>query len=200
MVLKLLNREKVAMTISNIFNPYYLSVPFFLFVAIATSDNLIMALVYWLVSAAFFSFLPAWDIGRRISRGSVSDPHIDRREDRIRPFMFSLFSAVAGLAAIYLVGAPVEMRAISWSVVILGVFITLITVFWKVSLHAAGITATTFILTALYGPVVLPVFICIPVVLWARYVLNKHTPAQLLAGSAIAITVSAGVFWHFGLL
>ncbi|MCL6473271.1 MAG: hypothetical protein K6T91_10770 [Firmicutes bacterium] len=195
-----MSREKVAKTISNIFNPYYLSAPFFLFVAITTTDNLMMALAYWLVSAVFFSFLPVWDIGRRVSKGLVTDPHINRREDRIRPFLFSLFCAVAGLVAVYLIGAPVEMRAISWSVVIMGVLITLITIFWKVSLHAAGITATAFILTVLYGLVALPVVVCVPVVFWARYVLNKHTPAQLGVGSVIAVTVSAGVFWYFGLL
>ncbi len=195
-----MSREKVAERVSDIFNPYYLSAPFFLLVVIVSAKSLMTGIVYCVVLVLFFSALPVWDINRRIRRGSVSNPHIDRREDRIKPFLFSLTCAVAGLAAVYLAGAPAVMKAVSWSVVVTGAIVTATTAVWKVSLHAAGISAIAFILVALFGWFALPVVLCIPLVYWARFTLNKHTPAQLLVGSILAIGVTAGIFRWFGLV
>lgn len=195
-----MSREKVAERVSDIFNPYYLSAPFFLLVVIVSAKSLMTGIVYCVVLVLFFSALPVWDINRRIRRGSVSNPHIDRREDRIKPFLFSLTCAVAGLAAVYLAGAPAVIKAVSWSVVVTGAIVTATTAVWKVSLHAAGISAIAFILVALFGWFALPVVLCIPLVYWARLTLNKHTPTQLLVGSILAVGVTAGVFRWFGLV
>lgn len=195
-----MSREKVAERVSDIFNPYYSSAPFFLLVVIASAKSLTAGIAYGVVLVLFFSALPVWDINRRIRRGSVSDPHIDRREDRIKPFLFSLTCAVAGLAAVYLVGAPAVIKAVSWSVVVTGAIVTATTAVWKVSLHTAGISAIAFILVVLFGWFALPVILCIPLVYWARFTLNKHTPAQLLVGSILAVGVTALVFRWFGLI
>lgn len=200
MALRLLNREKLATKISDIFNPYYSSAPFFLLVAVGSSNEPSIILSSWLVLVLFFSALPMWDINLRIKKGIVGDVHISKREDRIRPFIFSLSCAVLGLATVYIIGAPQAIKALSWSVVVTGAAITIVTVFWKVSLHAAGISSIATILLILYGYLALPVLALVPAVLWARLVLKKHTPTQLAAGSLIAISVALGVFWSFGLV
>ncbi len=188
------------MRVSDILNPYYSSAPFFLLIVIASAKSLMAGIIYYAVLVLFFSMLPMWDINRRIKQGSVSDAHIDRREDRIKPFLFSLACAVAGLAAVYIVGAPAAIKAVSWSVVIIGAIVTITTAVWKVSLHAAGISAIALILVVLFGWVALPVVFFVPLVYWARLTLNKHTPTQLLAGSLIAVGVTAGIFRWFGLI
>ncbi len=195
-----MNREKVANRISDIFNPYYVSAPFFLLVAIASSRSLTTALFYWLVTALFFSVLPLWDINRRIRLKMVSDAHISRREDRIKPFLFSLVCAALGVIAVHVIGAPPAVKAVSWMVVITGAVITATTVFWKISLHAAGATATATALIVLFGAIAAPACLFIPVVFWARLTLKKHTPAQLLTGSLAAAAIAILVFWDFGLV
>lgn len=194
-----MNRERVANRISDIFNPYYLSAPFLLLVAIGSSRSLAEAFLYWLATALFFSVLPLWDINRRIRLKIVSDAHISKREDRIKPFLFSLACAALGLVAVYLVGAPAAIKAVSWIVVLTGAVITATTVFWKISLHAAGATATAVALIVLFGTIAIPAVLFIPVVFWARLTLNKHTPAQLVAGSFLAAAIAVFVFWTFGL-
>lgn len=195
-----MSREKVANKISDIFNPYYSSAPFFLLVALAATNNLTQGLILWLPLALFFSALPMWDIKRRIRRGLVKDAHISRREDRIKPFLFSLGCAVLGLVAVYALSAPPTVKAVAWAVVINGAFITAITAVWKVSLHAAGITSISLILVYVCGLLAAPVALFIPVVFWARLILKKHTLAQLIVGTALSAAIVTAVFWRFDLL
>lgn len=197
---QLLDKNRVAERISDIFNPYYSAVPFFIMVAIASTRTVSRAILYWLIMALFFSVLPIWDIRRRINSRSVSDAHIDRREDRIKPLLFALSSALGGLLAIYLVSAPALIRAVCWSVVITGIVITAITLRWKISLHTAGITSISLALVLIYGWQATPIFIFLPVVIWARLVLKRHTVAQVLAGMAVSVIVVLGFFSFYGLL
>jgi hypothetical protein len=190
----------VANKVSDLFNPYYSSSPFFLLVAIGSSKGIGAAIVYWLVLTLFFSALPMWDINRRIRLGLVRDAHISRREDRIKPFIFSLSCAVLGLIAVYAVGTPEAIKAISWTVVLTGAAITIITAFWKISLHAAGVTSISLALIFLYGTIAIPTILLVPLVLWARLTLKKHTPAQLALGTLLSATIVSATFIHFDLL
>jgi len=195
-----LSRERLAERVSDIFNPYYSAAPFFLLVAASSSYSLAAIFINWLVVVLFFSALPIWDINRRIKKGIVGDAHISKREDRIKPFIFSLGCAAMGLVAVYLIDASLSVKALSWSVVVTGAIITAVTTFWKISLHAAGISSMATVLLILYGYFALPVVALVPLVFWARLVLKKHTPAQLAAGSLLAVSVALGVFWSFGLV
>lgn len=199
-MLRFLSREKLAERVSDLFNPYYSAIPFFLLVAISFSHSLVTTFINWLVMALFFSALPMWDINRRIKKGIVGDVHISKREDRIKPFLFSLSCAAMGLLAVYMIGASPGIKALSWSVVITGAAVTAITTSWKVSLHAAGISSMATVLLIIYGYLALPAVALVPVVFWARLVLKKHTPAQLAAGSLLAVSVASGIFWSFGLV
>ena len=195
-----MNREKVANRISDIFNPYYSSAPFFWLAAASAAVDGITFLLNASILTAFFSVLPLWDIRRRIRKGQVRDAHISSREDRLKPFLFSLASAVAGLAALYFAGAPDVVLAVAWTVVALGATITTVTTVWKISLHAAGITSIAVMLYFIFGAAAAPVALLVPVVGWARLTLRKHTSAQLAAGIFVAIALTVAVFALFGLL
>lgn len=195
-----LNREKLAKTLSDIFNPYYASAPFFIIVVVGSSPDLTAGIAYLFITVLFFSVLPVWDIQRRIRLGLVADAHISRREDRIKPFLFSLSCAVAGLALIYATGAPAQIQAVSWTVVLTGAIITAITAFWKISLHAAAISSIVVALVALFGPYMLLTSVLVPVIAWARLTLKKHSVAQILAGISTAVVIAVAVFTNFGLI
>lgn len=195
-----MSRERLANRVSDLFNPYYSSSPFFLLVALGSSRHAATVLFYWLVLTLFFSALPMWDIRRRIRLGLVGDAHISNREDRIKPFLFALGSAALGLATVYAVNAPDTIRAISWIVVLTGAVITGVTAFWKISLHAAGIASIILVLVMLYGAIAIPTILLLPLVVWARLTLQKHTPAQLAAGILASSAIVLLVFGYFDLL
>jgi hypothetical protein len=195
-----LNRENLANKVSDVFNPLYVSTVFLFIVSVHTAQTTAEALRLWAITSFFFSFLPLMDLNRRIKKGQVSDAHITDRGDRVIPFLVSLFSAVAGLTAVYVLDMPAAIKAVSLSVVLAGALITTITTIWKISLHAAAISAIVTVFVILFGLVALPTVLFIPLVFWARIALGKHTIAQLFAGSAAAIAVTLAVFNVFELI
>lgn len=60
----------------------------------------------------------------------------------------------------------------------------------KISSHSAGLTGPFTAVFFVLGFFALPLFILLPVVIWARLKLNAHTFTQLIAGSIVGIIVT----------
>jgi hypothetical protein len=195
-----LDKEKLAAKVSDIFNPLYISFVFFLIVSLHVSSSLLEAAKYWLVTGFFFCVLPLGDVFLRIKKGITKDIHIDERKDRIIPFLITLTSSIAGLFAVSFLGFPKEIQAVSWAIVLTGAIITVITLFWKISLHAAGISAIITALIVFLGSPAVILALFVPVVFWARLTLRKHDIWQLLAGSGLSVFIMLFVLNWFGIL
>src|SRR5258708_411972 len=65
------------------------------------------------------------------------------------------------------------------------VVVGVITRFWKISFHASLITGTVILTNFLFNWSLPFLYLLIPVVLWARFVLKHHNLNQLLAGSLV---------------
>ena len=65
-----------------------------------------------------------------------------------------------------------------------------ITWWWKISIHAATLGGVLTMLTALYGIIVLPIFVLLLLVSWSRIVLHRHTLAQVVGGSLMGIILT----------
>jgi membrane-associated phospholipid phosphatase len=63
--------------------------------------------------------------------------------------------------------------------------VQIITMYWKISTHALGITAPLVASLYLFGREPLPFFVLIPIVCWARVYLKAHTILQVIAGTAL---------------
>lgn len=194
------DREWLANHISDIFNPFYLNMPLVLLVALTRSANQVKALGLALIIILSSSVLPMLEIGRRIRKGDASDPHLSRREERIKPLVFGLISTLGGLALIYFLKAPPVLLAMMVAGLLSGMVLVGITSFWKISLHSAGVSGAATALSILYGAFGFPLWVLVLMVWWARLALKKHTIAQVLAGSAVSITMTASVFYRFGLV
>jgi hypothetical protein len=195
-----LDKEKLAAKVSDIFNPLYISFVFFLIVSLHVSSSLLEAAKYWLVAGFFFCVLPLGDVLLRIRKGITKDIHIDERKDRIIPFLITLTSSIVGLLTVSFLGFPKEIQAVSWAIVLTGGIITVITLFWKISLHAAGISAIATALIVFLGLSASVLVLFIPVVFWARITLRKHNIWQLLAGSGLSVLIMLFVLNWYGLL
>jgi membrane-associated phospholipid phosphatase len=69
----------------------------------------------------------------------------------------------------------------------------IVTLWWKISIHASSMAGAATMLTALYGTVMLPTFLLLILVSWSRVVLRRHTTAQVIAGSLLSIVLSAAI-------
>ncbi|MCK4969673.1 MAG: phosphatase PAP2 family protein, partial [Thermoplasmata archaeon] len=65
----------------------------------------------------------------------------------------------------------------------------------KVSGHMAAWGAGTTIVVALYGPVLVPLFLIALPIAWSRLTLDKHTPLEVVAGFIYGIGTAAMIAW-----
>jgi membrane-associated phospholipid phosphatase len=124
----------------------------------------------------------------------VDDIYIVRREQRLLPLTLAGISIVAGLATLGWLGAPREVVALVWAMVV-GLIATLaITLTWKISFHAAVAAGALGILALAFGQAALLAAPLLGLIGWARVRLGAHTPAQVCAGVLIGGPIVAAAF------
>ncbi len=148
--------------------------------------------LWGLAATVFTAVIPLLIIRSGVRRGRLNSHHIDRREDRAIPLGLSVVSVAAGFGLLTLLGAPVTVRA---TVAVLGAALavtTLVNLVWKLSAHAATVSAAAVVLTAALGAPGTAAWLLVALVCWARLRVGAHDVAQVaagvLAGSAAAWT------------
>ena len=146
------------------------------------------------LAALFVSVVPFLYVVRGVRRGGLSDHHVGVRQQRPVPLLVGVASMLVGLVLLVLWDAPRDLIALV-AVVAAGLGMSLlVTLVWKLSIHAAVVSGAVTILLFVFGPPLLVVAPLVPLVCWARVAVHDHTPAQTLAGAVLGATVAAVVF------
>ena len=124
-----------------------------------------------------------------VRRGEVTDLDVQLREQRMRPLLVSTAGAAAAWLALSLGTAPrllVILAGATWlqTTLILGV-----TLRWKISVHCAAVAGLAVLAWGLVGRAAAPLAIGVPLVVWSRVRLCRHTVAQAIAGTLLGLTV-----------
>lgn len=151
--------------------------------------------LWGLVASLFCGAVPYAVILAGVRAGRLTDKHIARRDQRVRPLVLALGSVVAGLGALLLLGAiPAVVVLVLGMLVALAVIVP-ITAFWKISLHAAVAAGTATVLTFTFGGLAAALAWPLTVlVAAARVALGAHTVAQVIAGGLVGSLVPLGVY------
>jgi len=121
-----------------------------------------------------------------LRRGAVSDLDVYRREERWRPFLATVAGAWTGWVLLTALGAPPSLMGVTGVLALEALVVFAITLSWKISLHCATVAVAGALVWKLMGsPVVLVVGV--PLMIWSRVLLRRHTPAQTLAGSVVGV-------------
>jgi membrane-associated phospholipid phosphatase len=148
-----------------------------------------------ILGIAFIAIGPVLPLSTMVALGRQT---FDVKNRRDRPLLY--------LAAIlvYAAGAAVAwffqdrcMATIAIAYVAVTSAVALISLFWKVSAHTAGVAGPITALIWVYGPLVAPFLLLAVVVGWARQRQGLHTVAQVAGGIITAIVVTAGTYWIF---
>ena len=118
------------------------------------------------------------------------DIDMTHREDRIVPLLLTSLGALFGGYLIQSRLHTPELLLLSYVLVAMLASLTIVTFVWKISLHAATLTATVSLLVIFGGPQYAWLYLLIFPVAWARLTLKQHTPAQLAAGSIIGAVIT----------
>lgn len=183
-------RVRVARYVSNILSPLAVSVPFVFCVALYHAHNVLIALLYALIILFFLSFGPMVYILVGVRMGKFTDSDVSMRSQRVGPFLFGITSALIGLGTLFFTHGPKNLQTLLLITIVSGFVMMIVTLWWKISIHASSLAAAATLLTALYGSIVFPIFLLLAAVCWSRVVLRRHTLGQVVAGSVVSIALT----------
>ena len=190
----MVDKEKFAIYISRVLNPVFVLGIVIVLVSLEASGSGTWIVLCVLV-ALFFSVFAPWGVVLYMRRkGEISELFIPERRDRLRPLFFFTVSSWMGVGILYFIHSPPAIYALMVSVAVQGTIALLITMRWKISLHAMGLWASCAIVIALYGSW----WAVVPAVLvsWARLVLQAHSVSQILVGSVVGAGVAFLIFGY----
>jgi len=181
----------IARYVSNILSPVTVSLPFVFLVAFYHAQSVLMALLYACLVLFFLTFGPMVYVLVGVRIGKFTDADVSVRSQRFGPFLFGIISAFIGLAILLFTHGPKNLQTLLLITVISGIVMFIITLWWKISIHASSLAAAATLLTALYGSVLLIAFVLLIAVCWSRVVLRRHTLGQVVAGSLVSIALTS---------
>jgi hypothetical protein len=186
--------HRFARAVTEVFSPAIVVILLPLAVAWQATGHSVWRTVWWgVVVAVFYSVLPMAFIVRGARRGRWDGHHVRDREHRLVPLLMCLVSGLAGLAVL-LTGAPRDVIALAWAMIVTLVICLVITTRWKVSLHATVAGGAVATVALIYGPWWLALAILLGLVCWSRVKLTDHTVAQVVAGALLGPVVGGAVF------
>ena len=177
---------------SDILQPTMLSIPVFLLLCLK-ADDINQYAICAAISLFFAVVFPMIEI-YAYARYKGTEGDIPNREDRFIPLVLGTVSYIFGCIGLYLVKAPDIVLALMVAYAVNTIVITFISFRWKISIHAIGVVGPTMALTYAFGPIGLLLILLLPLIMWCRYVLRKHTPAQLVCGALLGFVLTMIVF------
>lgn len=134
-----------------------------------------------------------------LRKGIISDIDITKRQQRYGVMTLMLVLQLISLKLIYSLG---NARLLELSLIIDAVFICtyLITLVWKISLHMTINVIGILLFNVLFDWQHLYLLALIPLVMWSRLFLKKHTLSQLLAGTLVSGLIMLAGFQYFNFI
>ncbi|XKH58682.1 hypothetical protein LG293_16670 (plasmid) [Citricoccus nitrophenolicus] len=145
---------------------------------------------WWHALAAFvfITGLPMLALWWMRRTGRVGDRHVSVRQQRTPLLLLSLASLLTGLTLLLTTGASAGLVRETLAVLAGLLLCLVVTLKWKVSVHAAVGFCTGMILLPVHAAVAVASVIC-----WSRIRVKGHTESQVLGGTLIGLVV------HYGL-
>jgi membrane-associated phospholipid phosphatase len=190
----------VARLLSQIFHPVTLSVVSIFIVGILGVEPVRRGVVWALLCAVLQVIPPTIFFTIRLRQGAYTDDDVSDRSQRNELYLFGMATVLAGIVALTLLGAPQPFVALLASAALINGLAWLINLFWKISVHSAGIGSCATIAAIYSEPLGLLFWLCALSLGWARVRTRNHTPMQVVAGLALACACVLGMFMAFGLL
>lgn len=120
-----------------------------------------------------------------LHRGRISDLDVTKRNERPVPFIAALSGGIIAWFCLYAVGAPALLIRFAGAHMSIMALIFVITFYWKISVHSAGIAGVATLAASLLGGLQLLALTSVILVGWSRIRLGRHTFGQVVAGGLL---------------
>ena len=139
-----------------------------------------------------FAFFPFFSVAYFYKK-NFSDLNVSKRETRT-PLLLIAITSYSIAAIIFAVTNTKILFLLALGYTFVSLIIMVVNLFWKVSIHCAGVTGPIFSLIFVFGLTALPLSLIIGLVGWSRIKLKNHTFFQTLVGTLISLTVGVIVY------
>ncbi len=163
-----------------------------LVIAIAQRDARTSSQAAMLVSL-YFSLgvaVPVLYVAWMVYRGDITDLHMPERRERRRPMIVTFASSTLVLAGFLLLNAPGGLIFLAIFSLVANAILGIITIVWQISVHGttiAGVVTMVAVLLSAHTALILSPSIVL--VGAARLRLKRHTPAEILAGVGLGVSL-----------
>jgi len=182
------DRMFLAKVISGFGSPMILAFPTFIALLVATSPPSLPLLL--LVAFLFGSVFPLLVIYLMYKMNKVGDLDVTDRSERKAPFMVSIIVYLLGTVIMFALNAPAIVSALMFCYTTNTLVTFLISLHWKISVHAVGVAGPFISLVYYLGWLYSPLLLFIIPIGWSRVELKAHTLAQVVAGFLLSITMT----------
>jgi membrane-associated phospholipid phosphatase len=132
--------------------------------------------------------------------GKISDYNITFREQRFLPLLVLVGVNLLGYELMKQLGSPRFLSGILFFNAVNTVFILLVTLQWKISIHLFSLTSSIALVFLHFGVPALWLLVLVPLLMWSRIYLKAHNFMQTLVGSIIGFLLMYGEFkWWISL-
>lgn len=188
-------RSRAADTVAHLADPMALVPLVLLVVALQATTSVLVGLGWALLASLFCAVVPYAVLQALLRRGHVTDRHVVVREQRRKPLLGALVSVLLGVGALIALRAPAPITALVVAMLAGLALMTLVSLAYKASFHAAVLSGVSAVVALNVGPVwALPLVPLLVLVGWARIRAGRHTLAQVLVGTLLGAAAALAVY------
>lgn len=192
--------NKFAKIISYIFDGSFISIPILLVICLIVVENKLEAVGWAFLCLLFGAVIPYLYIGFLYKKKEIDNMHIPKKENRIKPMLLTCASYIVCFIILYVLDGPIFLKSIFAVSVVSTIILTIITYFWKISIHTSWITIIVITFNILLGRWMLLMVPLIPVIGWARVRIKEHTVNQVIFGVGISTITTFFIYHNYGLI
>lgn len=148
------------------------------------------AILIFALTSVFATLLPMGVIYYMFRKGLLKDMYAYERQTRFKPFMGAILCYFLGLIALIAASAPLLVSVLMAGYMVNTIIMMLITLRWKISIHASGIAGPATFLVYAFGIQFWWVLLLILPVGWARLKLKAHTLSQVVMGFLLTVALT----------
>ncbi len=119
------------------------------------------------------------------------------KEDRLYPLLWILLSYLMGVIVLFIISAPSIIIVLMFCYFSNTLVVLLISLFWKISIHSVGVAGPVAFLIYVFGYPGLIFLLFIPMVMWSRLYLRRHTVGQVIAGASLGFALTTAQIYFF---
>lgn len=153
------------------------------------------------ITTIFAGFLPislvyGWMKSKK-THGRQIELDIPQRTDRNVPLLLVIMSYLVGAIILYTINAPIITTILMFCYFSNTLIVFFINLYWKISIHSMGVAGPVTALIYVFGPIGSIFSMIIPLVMWSRLYLKRHTLLQVISGALLGLISTAIQIMYF---